>query len=223
MIVDLCKIISELEEWNLGKGLILWGGQNSFCSGADLQLVRQISTSSGGHQFAQIMQNVLTRLYQLPLVSVALLSGKAIGGGAELSTACDFRLMAEGSEVQFVQTRMGVVTGWGGGTRLVHIVGRTVALELLVSGKKLNCDEALRIGFSNGTVAAGDAMLPECQTWLTERTRGATEVVRGMKQIVAQADVLPFGESMINEQQIFSGLWGRPAQMKALEQNIKHK
>lgn len=58
-----------------------------------------------------------------PVISVACL-GNALGGGAELSTACDFRVMARGSKVQFVQARMGVSCGWGGTSRLVRVRAR---------------------------------------------------------------------------------------------------
>lgn len=226
MIADLMDIVAELEEWTTGKGLILWGGPNTFCSGADLPMVRRLlegSATDNGSALAWTMHNLLTRLHQLPLVSTALVCGKAIGGGAELTTACDFRLMTSSAEVYFVHTRMGLVTGWGGGTRLVRLLGRTRALEVLVGEKALGADAAIQTGLANGIVQSSDSALQEALLWLQQRTRGDVAVVRATKHIVSQAALLPLDEALNEERQIFAGLWGGAAQLKALEQNLKHR
>lgn len=117
MMMELWRIMKTLEEWKEGKGIILHSVGDVFCSGGDLNTVRKIANPDDGYKMAILMHETLTRLHQLPLISVALVQGKALGGGAELATACDFRLFTSKGEIGFVQGRMGVVTGWGGGTR----------------------------------------------------------------------------------------------------------
>ncbi|XP_005043914.1 PREDICTED: ethylmalonyl-CoA decarboxylase [Ficedula albicollis] len=131
MMVELQERVTELENWKDGKGLIIHGAGNTFCSGSDLNAVKEISNSQDGMYMCMFMQNTLTRLMRLPLISVALVQGKAFGGGAELTTACDFRLMTPGSEIRFVHKQLGLVPGWGGGARLVRLVGGGAALQLL--------------------------------------------------------------------------------------------
>ncbi len=93
------------------------------------------------------MQHTLQRLHSLPILSIAAVDGYAMGGGAELATACDLRVMSRRSVVQFVQLKMGVTPGWGGGTRLVRMVGREKALEMLLTMTRLGPYEALDMGF----------------------------------------------------------------------------
>ncbi|KAG7273241.1 hypothetical protein CRUP_001337 [Coryphaenoides rupestris] len=81
-----------------------------------------------GMKMCMFMQDALTRLLRLPLVSVALVEGRALGGGAELTTACDFRLVTRDSRIQFVHKHMGLVPGWGGAARLVPIRGWDIGL-----------------------------------------------------------------------------------------------
>lgn len=94
MISKLTHIIDQLYEWHDGRGVLIVGHSNTFCSGSDLIGVRATANQEQGLQLAQIMQYNLLRLQQLPMVSVALIEGYALGGGAELATGADLRLMS---------------------------------------------------------------------------------------------------------------------------------
>lgn len=91
MMVEFYECILELEKWDSGKCVVLAGAGDTFCSGGDLETVqKQISK---GKEMSELMQTATSRLFNLPLVSVAAIEGHALGGGAELATACDFRIM----------------------------------------------------------------------------------------------------------------------------------
>ena len=83
-----------------------------------------------------------------------------MGGGAELATACDLRLVTERTKVQFVQLKLGVTTGWGGLTRLVKMVGRQQALQLLCGMRPLDASEALRVGFADHAIPPSSPSSP---------------------------------------------------------------
>ena len=85
MMVKLTEAVDELEQWEHGKALILHGCEGSFCSGADLSIVKTINTPREGNLMCAFMQRTLSRLESLPLVSVAAIEGRALGGGAEVS------------------------------------------------------------------------------------------------------------------------------------------
>jgi len=223
MMVQLRNIVNTLEEWKEGKGVILHSVGDMFCSGGDLNTVRQISNPDDGYKMSTLMHHSLTRLHQLPLVSVALIQGKAIGGGAELATACDYRLFTTKGEIGFVQGKMGVVTGWGGGSRLVHLVGRQKALDLLLTSKQLSAIDAVDMGIANEIIKESSEPLEETRNWLLSRLNHTTEIVHALKQIVATASTAPIEASLKNERSIFAMLWGGDANKKALRQNIKHK
>ncbi|NWY65527.1 ECHD1 decarboxylase, partial [Erithacus rubecula] len=225
MMVELEERVTELENWKDGKGLIIHGAGNTFCSGSDLNAVKELSNSQDGMYMCMFMQNTLTRLMRLPLISVALVQGKAFGGGAELTTACDFRLMTPGSEIRFVHKHMGLVPGWGGGARLVRIVGGGAALQLLGAAERLEPERALRLRLSERTLLAAEqpAALRETRHWLRPYTDGPAAVIRAAKRVVAAGRELPLEAALRTEKDIFGTLWGGPANLQALARRPKHK
>ncbi|XP_031677870.1 uncharacterized protein LOC109885705 isoform X1 [Oncorhynchus kisutch] len=116
------------------------------------QCCQDISNPQDGMKMCTFMQNALTRLLRLPLLSVALVEGNALGGGAELTTASDFRLISPGSVIQFVHKHMGLVPGWGGAARLVRIVGGQNALKMLGGALKIDPEMGLQIGLADGVL-----------------------------------------------------------------------
>lgn len=141
---------------------------------------------------ATLMHSNCSRLQKLPLISVALIEGKAIGGGAELTTACDFRLMTPSAQIGFVHIRLGVTPGWGGGSRLVQLVGANKALDLMLSGRLLQHEEAVQIGLVNDVLTdcdgkSSDAVLSAARGWLEKYTKFSTDAIRAIKGIVTGA------------------------------------
>ncbi|XP_057219574.1 ethylmalonyl-CoA decarboxylase isoform X2 [Malurus melanocephalus] len=225
MMVELQERVTELENWKDGKGLIIHGAGNTFCSGSDLNAVKEISNSQDGMNMCMFMQNTLTRLMRLPLISVALVQGKAFGGGAELTTACDFRLMTPGSEIRFVHKSMGLVPGWGGAARLVRIVGSGAALQLLGGAARVDPERALRLGLSDQTLPSSDETraLGEARAWLSQYTDAPATVSRAVKNVVTAGRELPLEAALRTEKDIFGTVWGGPANLQALVRRPKHK
>uniref|UniRef100_UPI003AADC6CE ethylmalonyl-CoA decarboxylase n=1 Tax=Centroberyx gerrardi TaxID=166262 RepID=UPI003AADC6CE len=231
MMVDLEERVSQLENWTDGKGLIIQGAAGTFCSGSDLNAVRAISNPQDGMKMCMFMQDALTRLLRLPLISVALVEGRALGGGAELTTACDFRLMAPGSVIQFVHKHMGLVPGWGGAARLVRVVGSQNALKLLGGALKVDPELAVQIGLADGVLDApqeagegGTIGLPQqAENWLHRYTKGPAPVIRAVKRVVSAGRELPLSEALRTEKEVFGTVWGRPANLQALASKSKHK
>ncbi|KAM3931790.1 ethylmalonyl-CoA decarboxylase [Leptodactylus fuscus] len=222
MMLELEERISELESWNEGKGLIVYGAENTFCSGGDLDGVYALSNPKDGLMMCMFMQNALTRLQRLPLISVALIQGHAIGGGSEITTSCDFRLMTEGSEIKFVHKHMGIVPGWGGASRLIQIVGSRQALKLMSSALTIRPEYALSIGLTDDILSsAADKALEEAQTWITQYTKGPTNTIRAIKKIVTSGREHLLEDSLRKEKDIFGTLWGQPVHLQALSKVLK--
>ena len=129
---ELTEAVDRLAAWKDGAALILSGDGGHFCAGLDFELAKgELSTPENGELMSMLMTDNLNRLRSLPLLSVAAVDGAGFGGGAELATACDWRVMAADARLRFVQAKMGATTGWGGSARLVELVGRRQALRLL--------------------------------------------------------------------------------------------
>uniref|UniRef100_UPI00358E3EA8 ethylmalonyl-CoA decarboxylase-like n=2 Tax=Myxine glutinosa TaxID=7769 RepID=UPI00358E3EA8 len=225
MMVEMRRAVEKLEVWQDGKGLILHGSGNAFCSGSDLNAVRAMSTTQDGMMMSLYMQNTLARLQRLPILSVALVQGKALGGGAELTTACDFRLMSPYGEICFVHKHMGLVPGWGGVTHLSRILGPCTTLRIIAGATRLNPDEALALGLADAILESSEETLAfaEAMRWLGHLTRGPAEVTRAIKKAVIMASEHKMEDSLANERTIFGTLWGGPANVAALQKRIKHK
>ena len=92
MMVQLAEVVDELETWNDGKAVIVHGTHGTFCSGADLSVAKAIQTPEEGGEMCALMQRTLMRLRRLPLISVAAIEGRALGGGAEVRLGEDWVL-----------------------------------------------------------------------------------------------------------------------------------
>eukprot|EP00903_Cladosiphon_okamuranus_P016899 g15579.t1 len=223
MMVQLADAVSDLERWESGVALILRGKGGNFCAGADLPLAReQLVTGDDGRNMCALMTDTLTRLRRLPFISVAAVDGAAIGGGAELCTACDFRVAGPECSIRFVQVKMGVSTGWGGGARLVRIVGRRAALRLLAWSTPVTADEGLALGLVDAVAVEEGGALAEAQDFLAGVLKhDAREAVRAVKNVVAAADHPVSKQLQRAEEDEFSILWGAANNRTALESSPK--
>uniref|UniRef100_A0A8C5KT65 Ethylmalonyl-CoA decarboxylase n=1 Tax=Jaculus jaculus TaxID=51337 RepID=A0A8C5KT65_JACJA len=216
MMLQLLERVIELENWTEGKGLIVHGLKffNTFC----LFLFFE-----DGMALSMFMQNTLTKFMRLPLISVALVQGRALGGGAEFTTACDFRLMTPESEIRFVHKEMGIVPSWGGASRLVEIIGSRQALKVLSGALKLDSKKALNIGMADEVLQSSDATktLDEAQEWLMQFVNGPPEVIRAVKKSVCSGKELYLEEALQNERDLIGTVWGGPANLEAIARRGK--
>jgi len=177
----------------------------TFCSGGDLRDVRSsLFSPEAGRQMAEAMAVVLGAVRDLPLLSVSILDGPALGGGAELCTATDFRWGSPRARVHFVQASLGVAPGWGGTGRLVAIGGRSRALRWLALPAPAGAQEALEQGFLDGV--AEDPMVGALA--FVEPALRSVASVRAIKQQIS---------GTISEAEAFSAVWAGPAHRAALE------
>ena len=117
MMVQLRQCILQLEQWKEGKAVLLCGLGGNFCSGGDLQFAKASGTQTEALHMSSWMQDTLNRLHNLPMFSVCLIQGPTLGGGAEITTFCDFIVASDDVKYGFVQGKMGIITAWGGSTR----------------------------------------------------------------------------------------------------------
>jgi enoyl-CoA hydratase len=137
------------------RALIITGaGPKAFCAGADIkELVGRNLTEQ--RRDAAFGQAVLARLDTLPMPSIAAINGYAFGGGLELALACTFRISVPTAKMGLPEIKLGLIPGYGGTQRLPRAVGEARALEMILSGRTLEAEEALRIGLVH-RIADGD-------------------------------------------------------------------
>jgi enoyl-CoA hydratase len=140
------------------RAAILTGaGEKAFVAGADInELAAQSPFES--RRMALRGQAALRRLETCGKVSVAAVNGFALGGGLELAMACTVRFAGENAKLGQPEVKLGIIPGYGGTQRLPRLVGRGVAMELLLSGDTITAAEAHRIGLVNAVMPQGELM-----------------------------------------------------------------
>lgn len=189
--------------------------------------VKELANYEDGFKMATLMQYCLARLQTLPMITLALIEGKAIGGGAEIAVTTDLRLMTESSKIGYVHLRVGIVAAWGGGSRLVQLVGPSRAIELMSSARLVDPDEALKMGLVNQVIddkgLTSEQVFQEAKKYLTSHLIGAKSTIVALKGLVNAARTLPLEGALVVESQILSSTWGKPPHIHALNSNVKHR
>jgi ethylmalonyl-CoA/methylmalonyl-CoA decarboxylase len=221
MMNDFAEVVDDVFIEN-PLAIVIKGEGQYFCSGADFSLTKhEINTSENGGRMYDFMTNILNALRNSPILSVCMINGPAIGGGAELTTCCDFRIMNVNSYIQFVHAKLGVSPGWGGATRLISIVGRQNALRLLASSPKVNTTEAINIKLVDASYDSVDdsstSALEFLDSYLSQPYQSS---IRGIKSIIAESEK-SFQDSRSIERQIFTQLWCGPDNTEAINNFLK--
>lgn len=130
--------------------LVLTGaGEKSFCSGGDLSEFHSLHTEEEAFGMLSKMANILYDLATLPVPTIALINGTAVGGGCEIATACDFRLIKSSAKAGFIQGTLAITSGWGGGTYLFERgLRHDRALKMLVDAKPYEAQTLYDIGWA---------------------------------------------------------------------------
>lgn len=138
--------LAEVAGWDVHAVFVRGGGDRAFVSGGDLKELESVREEGFALELAERMRRTLDRIPALPAPVVAVVNGHAIGGGAEVAVACDYRLAADDVRIGFTQATLGLMPAWGGIERLVLAIGRGRALHLLTTGRTIDAEEAWRIG-----------------------------------------------------------------------------
>lgn len=210
MMVTLADAIAA---WQ-GPAMIVRGAGDAFCSGGNLGVVRDhLAVAGAGAAFGGFMTGALDRLWELDTITIAAVTGPALGGGAELLATCDLVVAAPTATIGFVHARLGVSPGFGGGARLVARVGSQAALRLLVTAERVDAREALRIGLVDEIADDPVARARE----LADRIRSMpAESVAAGKRIAREGARGGFASARAAEAAAFAALWGGPAHRASL-------
>jgi enoyl-CoA hydratase/carnithine racemase len=147
------------------RALIITGQGRAFCAGAHLRYFTENDARIGADSFAlrdrylQPIATLFDRIETLPIPVISAINGFALGGGCEMSLACDFRLMADHTKIGVPEVRIGALAGAGGVQKLHRLVGRGKALEWILLGSHVSAAEALAHGLVTSVHPAA-ALMP---------------------------------------------------------------
>jgi enoyl-CoA hydratase len=151
LIGELGRAFDEVAQSDARALLVTGSGVKAFCAGADIKELtgRSLVEQKRG---AELGQAVFEKLDRLPMPSVAIINGYAFGGGLELALACTLRIATRNAKMGLPEIKLGLIPGYGGTQRLPRVVGVARALELVMTGRTVDAEEAARIGLVNRLV-----------------------------------------------------------------------
>ena len=140
-------------------GAVVSGGERAFAVGADIAEVVQLHGTQV-FEFSRRGQEVMATVARSPKSVVAAIRGFCLGGGLDLALACHARIATDDAVFAHPGGALGIITGWGGTQRLPRLIGRGRAMEMLVTGSKINAQEAFACGLITG-LSSGPELIAE--------------------------------------------------------------
>ncbi len=215
MLDEINVVIDEAEKDEKKTGIVISSVSNEFfASGGDLKYFLSLDDYQKGYQMSREYGEKFLKWERSSLLIISAIEGYSIGGGAELALVTDLLVAGENASFQFKQIKLGLITGWGGATRLLRKVGMSRALYLLTSGVRINAKFGYKIGLVDFMVPVGHA---------EER---AVEILESLKD--SHRDSVAFYKKIIYdygwkdreialeaERKLFAELWDAPRHREA--------
>lgn len=152
-----------------------------FMAGGDLEFLRDAPLREQG-DYVRLVQSTFTRFERLPQPAVVGIDGACLGGGLELSLACDIRIVSERASLGLPEVKLGILAGAGGTQRLVRAIGQGVARDMLLTGRRISGAEAITFGLASRLAPNGEAA-DAARALARELAAGATEAIQATKRL----------------------------------------
>jgi enoyl-CoA hydratase len=160
-------------------------GERAFAAGADIKEMNDLD-GEGGLAFGRAGHRATRAVEELPQPVIAAVNGFALGGGCELALAADIRIASENAVFAQPEVTLGIPPGWGGSQRLTRLVGPGLSSELILTGRRVKSEEALRIGLVNAVYPL-DQLMAEASRLAESIASNSPLAVRSAKQLIRLA------------------------------------
>lgn len=200
MIEKLQAIVAEISVLKL-RAAIFTGAGKAFCAGADIAELLNKSSEEYLNKI-QIGQKLFQQIHELKFPTLACINGMALGGGMELALACTFRICSPSAGLGLPEIKLGLIPGYGGTQRLPRLIGQAKALELMVSGKIISAEEALKIGLVNQVVEM-ESPIQSGRTYLDSLAPQFPASIQQIIQAVQAATDLYIQDGLALEAELF--------------------
>ncbi len=182
--------------------LITGAGDKAFVAGADIAEMSKMSPSQA-REFSKLGQRVFRKIEQMEKPVIAVVNGYALGGGLELAISCDYILASENAQLGQPEVGLGIFPGFGGTQRLVRILGKLRAKELIFWGERISAQKALEIGLVNQVVPQDKLM--EKAKELAQKLMSKGLVAIGLAKLaIERGSELDLDSGLALEQSLFS-------------------
>ncbi len=184
------------------RALIITGaGEKSFVAGADIGEMSTL-TKAEGEAFGKKGNDVFRKIETFPIPVIAAINGFALGGGCEISMACDIRICSENAVFGQPEVGLGITPGFGGTQRLARTVGVGMAKQMIFTGRNIKAAEALRIGLVNAVYPL-DELMPAAKKMASIIASNAPIAVRNCKKAINDGLQVDIDEAVVIEEKLF--------------------
>jgi enoyl-CoA hydratase len=208
MLQALDAAVADVEADRALRGVLITGAGRAFCAGADIEEISGLDRTSG-YAFARRGQGVFSRIENLDVPVVAAVNGFALGGGCELALACHVRVASSRARFGQPEVKLGILPGFGGTQRLSRLVGRGVATELILSGRIIKAEDALRIGLVEEVVEP-DALLARGREVLGSTFANGPGAIAASLRAIREGLDLDLAAALEREAELFAEACGTP-------------
>ncbi|MGK6316435.1 enoyl-CoA hydratase-related protein [Neorhizobium sp. DT-125] len=209
---ELAAAIEELDADRSIGAIVLTGSGRAFAAGAD---VAEMAGKTADEMIEENFFGIWDRFSRCRTPKIAAVNGFALGGGCELMMMCDFAIAGEGARFGQPEVKLGVIAGMGGTQRMTKLVGRSLAMDLHLTGRLMTAAEALRAGLVARVVPDAEVLETALQA-ASEIASFSRPAVRAAREAILRAEELPLGEGIIYERTVFHRLFGTRDQREGM-------
>lgn len=198
---ELDKVLDAIDINTIRCAILTGAGEKSFVAGADIAEMNGL-TKAEGVAFGEKGNKVFRKIETLPIPVIAAVNGFALGGGCEISMACDFRIAADTAVFGQPEVGLGITPGFGGTQRLARLVSPGMAKQIIYTARNIKADEALRIGLVNQVVPLADLM-PTVEKLASAICGNAPIAVRACKKLINEGLEKDMDDAIMFEAKVF--------------------
>ncbi|GEL07169.1 enoyl-CoA hydratase [Salisediminibacterium halotolerans] len=205
LLQELETAVDDFAENDAIRAVIILGEGKYFASGADIKEFTEISHANQYREQARVGQKIFRKIELLPKPVIAAVHGAALGGGLELIMACHLRLVTKDAKLGLPELKLGLIPGFGGTQRLPNLVGKSKAVEMMLSSDPITGEEAVQWGLANRT-ADESTLYEEALAFATKLTRKSKDSIRAVLELANEAEKEPIERGQEKESVYFGDI-----------------
>lgn len=218
---ELAACVRGLADARGVRAVVLYGGERLFAAGADIRSLATMGPEEA-RGWNRALQRTFDEVARLPMPVIAAITGYALGGGLELALCADYRVAADDAVLGQPEVQLGLMPGSGGTQRLVRLIGPSRAKNLLMTGRRVRADEALRLGLVDEVVPAGAAVYEAALAYALRLAEGPSAALEAIKEAVDHGADIGITAGLALERSLFAGVFGTADAAAGIRSFIDH-
>ncbi|KAF9453922.1 enoyl-CoA hydratase [Macrolepiota fuliginosa MF-IS2] len=211
---ELNQALKDADKDDTVGAMVLTGSERAFAAGADIKEMKD-------KQFADVYKNKFLEdwadITKISKPIIAAVSGYALGGGCELALMCDIILASPSAKFGQPEINLGVIPGGGGSQRLAQVIGKSRAMEMVLTGRTISAEEADKWGMISRIVGEGEGQVVKEAVAMAKEISGKSQIaVQAGKEVVNEAYEMTLAEGLKYERRIFHSLFATNDQKEGM-------